>query len=77
MADVLKHRLVPKHEILTKEGIESILAEFGITLDRLPRMKADDPVAIAISAKPGDVVKIERLSQTASTSIYYRLVTGA
>lgn len=42
--------------------------------EQLPKIKADDPVVKAIEAKPGDILKITRKSQTAGKFETYRLV---
>ncbi|MHA1669117.1 MAG: DNA-directed RNA polymerase subunit H [Promethearchaeota archaeon] len=73
--DVLLHELVPKHYLLTKEETKELLDKFKITLNDLPQIFEKDPVAIAIGAKEGDVVKIVRQSHTTVKSInYYRFV---
>jgi DNA-directed RNA polymerase subunit H (RpoH/RPB5) len=73
--DVLLHELVPKHYLLTKEETKELLEKFKITVTDLPQMFEKDPVAIAIGAKEGDVVKIVRQSHTTVKSIdYYRFV---
>ena len=73
--DVLLHELVPKHYLLTKEETKELLDKFKITVTDLPQMFEKDPVAIAIGAKEGDVVKIVRESETTVKSIdYYRFV---
>ena len=73
--DVLLHELVPKHYLLTKEETKELLDKFEITVTDLPQMFEKDPVAIAIGAKEGDVVKIVRQSETTVKSIdYYRFV---
>jgi DNA-directed RNA polymerase subunit H (RpoH/RPB5) len=73
--DVLLHELVPKHYLLTKEETKELLENFKITVTDLPQMFEKDPVAIAIGAKEGDVVKIVRQSETTVKSIdYYRFV---
>lgn len=73
--DVLLHELVPKHYLLTKEETKELLEKFKITVTDLPQMFEKDPVAIAIGAKEGDVVKIVRQSETTVKSIdYYRFV---
>jgi len=68
------HILVPKHEILTEEEAEVLLKTLGISKEQLPKIKADDPIAKEIGAKPGDIVRIIRESPTAGRSIAYRLV---
>ena len=73
---ILEHELVPMHEILDDNEVALVLDNFGIVKDQLPKIKESDPVVKAISAKRGNVLKISRRSQTASESIYYRLVIG-
>jgi DNA-directed RNA polymerase subunit H len=68
------HMLVPKHEILSEEEVEELLKTLGIKKEQLPKIKANDPIAKEIGAKPGDIVKITRESLTAGRSTFYRLV---
>ncbi|RLI76448.1 DNA-directed RNA polymerase subunit H [Archaeoglobales archaeon] len=68
------HMLVPKHEVLSKEGAEELLRSLGVKKEQLPKMKATDPIAKEIGAKVGDIVKITRESLTAGKSVAYRLV---
>jgi len=73
--DVLRHELVPKHILLTKKETQDLLNKYKIGIIDLPQMFEKDPVAIAIGAKEGDVVKIIRESKTTVKSInYYRYV---
>ena len=73
--DILLHELVPKHLLLTKEETQELLEKYKIEVIDLPQMFEKDPVAIAIGAKEGDVVKIVRDSFTTVTSVnYYRYV---
>lgn len=71
---VLSHVLVPKHEVLSEEEAKKVLEEYGVSPNQLPYMLVSDPVAKAIGAKEGDIVKIIRSSETAGTSVYYRYV---
>lgn len=70
----MKHKLVPQHILLSKEEKEEILKKYNISEEQLPKLKLDDPCAIALNAKPGDIVKIERKSPTTGIAIAYRLV---
>jgi DNA-directed RNA polymerase subunit H (RpoH/RPB5) len=73
--DVLLHDLVPKHVLLTKSETEEILDKYKIRYTDLPQMFEKDPVALAIGAKEGDVVKIVRESDTTVRKVeYYRYV---
>ena len=72
---ILEHELVPKHEILQKEEADAILKSLGITPENLPKIILDsDPVAKAIGAKRGNILKILRNSPTAGETVYYRVV---
>jgi DNA-directed RNA polymerase subunit H len=72
--DIFEHKLVPKHEILTKEESEQILAQYKVPPYQLPQIKASDPAVKAIGAKPGDILRIIRKSPTAGEHIAYRYV---
>jgi DNA-directed RNA polymerase subunit H len=50
------------------------LNEYRVQPYQLPRLKASDPGAKAIGAKPGDVVRILRESPTAGRYTSYRYV---
>mgnify|MGYP001772859848 CR=1 FL=1 len=71
---ILEHELVPKHELLTKEEALRVLRELGVRPEQLPWIRASDPVAKLLGAKPGDIVRIIRKSPTAGTSVAYRFV---
>jgi DNA-directed RNA polymerase subunit H len=71
---VLKHILVPKHEILTDKEISEITEKYNSKPNQFPYILGSDPVVRAIEAKPGDLIKITRKSVTAQEFIYYRYV---
>lgn len=74
--NVLRHELVPKHEIVPVEEAVRILKEFGVRPEQLPWIKASDPVARAIGARPGDIVRIVRRSEIAGEVVVYRYVVA-
>ncbi|MCS7099122.1 MAG: DNA-directed RNA polymerase subunit H [Sulfolobales archaeon] len=71
---ILEHELVPKHELLTREEALGVLRELGIRPEQLPWIRASDPIAKLLGAKPGDIIRIVRKSPTAGTSVAYRFV---
>lgn len=74
--NVLRHELVPKYEIVPVEEAVRILKEFGVRPEQLPWIKASDPVARAIGARPGDIVRIVRRSEIAGEVVVYRYVVA-
>jgi len=74
--DVLKNSLVPKHDVLPDDEVNSLLEELNITKGQLPKILVTDPVVKKIKAKAGDVVKITRNSKTAGTAVVYRVVVA-
>ena len=72
--DILKHKLVPDHVILSKTEANKIIKQLKVNQEHLPKIKVDDPVVKEIGAKSGDILKITRKSHTAGKFITYRLV---
>ena len=73
MMDILQHEFVPKHEIITEEEeLQKILEYYQLAKEELPAILTNDPVAIIIGARPGDVVRIIRRSRTAGEAVIYR-----
>jgi len=69
-----KHILIPKHSKLSESQKEKLLEKYNISVKELPRILKTDPAIISLGAKPGDVIKITRKSQTAGEAIFYRVV---
>lgn len=74
--NLFEHELVPKHEILTQEEREKLLAQYRVQPYQLPKIRTSDPAAKAIGAHPGDIVRIIRDSATAGKYVAYRYVIG-
>lgn len=72
--DILKHKLVPDHSILSKTEANKVAKQLKIHQEQLPKIKVDDPVVKEIGAKSGDILKITRKSHTAGKFVTYRLV---
>lgn len=71
---VFKHKLVPKHRIMSEDEKDDILERYGITINQLPRIRLRDPAVMELGAREGDLIEIERESRTAGKTKYYRIV---
>jgi len=71
---VFQHELVPKHILLKLDEAKNVLEQYHIRPFQLPYIKSTDPAARAVGAKPGDIIKVVRRSQTAGESDFYRYV---
>jgi len=72
--DITKHKLVPKHKIISEKEQKEIFEKYNITPDQLPKILASDPACFIIGAEPGQIVKIIRKSHTADKAVVYRYV---
>lgn len=72
--NILKHTLVPEHNVISEDEVQSIMKRYNITNKvQLPDISRFDPVARAICLRPGQVCHIVRPSKTAITTNYYRI----
>ncbi len=70
--DLFMHVMVPEHDVIPEDEVEELESQFGISRTQLPKIKAGDPAAKAIGARPGDVIRIVRESPTAGRHEIYR-----
>lgn len=74
--NILKHKCVPTHTILTATELEEVMQRYNISDNcQFPTISRFDAVAKAIGMRPNDVCRIERSSSTSIVSEYYRLCT--
>jgi DNA-directed RNA polymerase subunit H (RpoH/RPB5) len=72
--NILKHSMVPKHTILSKEDAKQFKKDFNILNDdQIPDISYFSPVSLVLGIKPKDIVKIERKSPTSVSSNFYRI----
>jgi len=72
--DIMAHKLVPIHSIISEKEKKELLEKYKITPDQLPKILNTDPASISIDAQPGQIVKVVRKSHTAKEAVAYRLV---
>lgn len=70
--DLFMHVIVPEHDVVPQDEVEEVEKQYGISRTQLPKIKAGDPAAKAIGARPGDVIRIVRESPTAGRHELYR-----
>lgn len=71
---ILEHEYMPKAEIVPKEEVKEILKQLNAKPFQLPWIRSSDPLARALGAKPGDVIRVIRKSDTAGEAVSYRFV---
>ena len=74
--DKATHYLVPKHELIANpDEIAAILAAYQLrSVTQLPLILKTDPMAKYFYARPGNVIKVTRISPTSGENIVYRCV---
>jgi len=72
--DISSHRKVPKHRIISLEEAEQLQKKMKIIEPKmqLPWIDSQDAMAKWLGARTGDIIEIERLSESAGKSLYYR-----
>ncbi len=73
--DITQHALVPKFSKLSEEEKTQILDFYGISALQLPSIIVADPMAKAVEAKLGDIIKIGRISKLGKSNYYRRVVS--
>ena len=72
--NILKHELVPKHIVLTKDEAQEMKLKFNILNNKqIPDISYFSPVSLVMGIRPDDIVQIERKSRTAIKAHYYRV----
>jgi len=72
--NILQHTLVPNATILSENKVEELKAKYNLkSLAQLPEISRFDPQALALCLRPGEVLELQRKSDTAMTYPYYRV----
>jgi DNA-directed RNA polymerase I, II, and III subunit RPABC1 len=69
-----KHRLVPKHVLMSEVEKKDVLSTYDCRDTQIPRMVTTDYLARYFGAKAGDMFKIYRPSPSSGVYITYRVV---
>ena len=71
--NILEHDLVPPATILNKEEVEVLKKKYHVEdVAKFPEISRFDPQALALCLRPGDVIELQRKSNTALYYKYYR-----
>lgn len=71
--NILEHKLVPPHKILTDDEITIFKKNYNINDNKeIPEISRFDPVSKLIGLRPDQICEIERNSRTSIKSKYYR-----
>ncbi|KAH8090947.1 DNA-directed RNA polymerase I [Filobasidium floriforme] len=73
VVNITKHFLVPKHTIMSDKDKKDLLNRYRLKDTQLPRIQLSDPVARYYGLLRGQVMKIDRESETAGRYITYRV----
>ena len=73
LINIVEHRDVPKHEVITEVEKKELLEKYYITESNLPNILRDDPMAVYLGLTPGEIVRILRPSPTSGTYVSYRI----
>tara|TARA_B100001093_G_scaffold331458_1_gene316478 strand:- start:352 stop:993 length:642 start_codon:yes stop_codon:yes gene_type:complete len=72
--NILNHKFVPSHRVLSDEEKEEVIKKYNVVKDsELPEISRFDPVAKVIGLRPNQLCEITRSSSTSITTKYYRL----
>ena len=69
-----KHRLVPKHVLMSEVEKRDVLSTYDCRDTQIPRMVTSDYIARYFGAKAGEMFKIYRPSPSSGVYITYRVV---
>ena len=72
--NIMEHTLVPEMIVLNESDTKEVMKKYNLShLKQLPEISRFDPVALALSMRPGQVGKMVRSSITALNTTFYRI----
>ena len=73
--NITKSDIVPKHKILSDEKVEKIIKKYKMEKKEMPKILYEDPVARYLGMLPGQICKINRISENGGKVNFYRICT--
>jgi DNA-directed RNA polymerases I, II, and III subunit RPABC1 len=74
MFNITKHTYVPKHTVLSLEEKRQVLRQYRTAASHFPLLLHTDPVCRYYGCVPGQMVRIDRSSETCGEYTVYRIV---
>ena len=74
IVEIPKVASIPLHEFAQDDEVNELLSDYYKTKADFPKIKVYDPPVVWLGARPGDIIKIHRISETAGKAPGYRLV---
>ena len=71
--DITRHRLMPRHALLTGAARDAVLDKYGRNLSLYPKILLKDPMARYLGLKKDDMVEISRMVPNQGTMNVYRV----
>lgn len=76
LCNIIDNISVPEHILLSENEMKRVFDEYHVKGKRIPKILRDDPITRYFNAKPGQVFRIIRPSETAGKGVSYRLVVN-
>ena len=73
---VAPRELIPEHELLSDSAAKKVAKEYGVTPEKFPKILENDPQALKLNAKAGQLVAIHRIDPTGKYTYYRYVVKG-
>ena len=76
MINLVEHVCSPQYQVLSNEETEEFLSTYHVKKNKLSIIYSNDPAALYLNLKKGQIVRIIRKSEMTSESIAYRIVVN-
>lgn len=73
LLDITKHVSAPKHELVDEKEVAAFCARYHTSKEYFSKIPMSDPQSIWLGLRPGMVVRIIRVSETAGEAPTYRI----